>query len=178
MAAAATIRGSAAAAALPDGCSLLPPAACLQARLVGRRCACRSRSPARSPRSPCYPDSLLEVDGELGGVEDAAQVEQEAAVVDAAEDGRARGAEARGDALGAHLRVLDRERAARERDGGRGSAPDLALGRDERDAVALAEPAPEQGRGGASHRLQLGERAREPAQDGKGGRQVGALAIE
>src|SRR5438552_14589991 len=44
-----------------------------------------------------YPDSLLEVDGELGGVEDAAQVEQEAAVVDAAEDGRARGAEARGD---------------------------------------------------------------------------------
>src|SRR5205809_7056838 len=97
-------------------------------------CERRARSPARSPRSPCYPDSLLEVDGELGGVEDAAQVEQEAAVVDAAEDGRARGAEARGDALGAHLRVLDRERAARERDGGHGSAPDLALGRDEPDA--------------------------------------------
>src|SRR5213082_2822674 len=117
-----TIRGSAAAAALPDGCSLLPPAATNSRRasraphLVGRRCASRSRSPARSPRSPCYPDSLLEVDGELGGVEYAAQVEQEAAVVDAAEDGRARGAEARGDALGAHLRVLDRERAARERD--------------------------------------------------------------
>src|SRR5207247_2468808 len=141
-----TIRGSAAAAALPDGCSLRPPAASNSRRasraphLVGRRCACRSRSPARSPRSPCYPDSLLEVDGELGGVEDAAQVEQEAAVVDAAEDGRARGAEARGDALGAHLRVLDRERAAREREGGHGAAPDLALGRHERDAVALAEP--------------------------------------
>src|SRR5881296_2553493 len=56
---------------------------------------------------------MSEVDGELGGVEDAAQVEQEAAVVDAAEDGRARGAEARGDALGAHLRVLDRRRASR-----------------------------------------------------------------
>src|SRR5207248_660207 len=83
--------------------------------------------------------------------EDAAQVEQEAAVVDAAEDGRARGAEARGDALGAHLRVLDRERAAREREGGHGAAPDLALGRHERDAVALAEPAREQGRGGAPH---------------------------
>src|SRR5437016_218537 len=41
-----TIRG------LRAACSLLPPAACLQARLVGRRCACRSRSPARSPRSP------------------------------------------------------------------------------------------------------------------------------
>jgi len=25
------------------------------ARLVGRRCACRSRSPARSPRSPWLP---------------------------------------------------------------------------------------------------------------------------
>src|SRR5439155_1035718 len=37
---------------LRAACSLLPPAACLQARLVGRRCACRSRSPARSPRSP------------------------------------------------------------------------------------------------------------------------------
>src|SRR5437899_3551265 len=53
-----TIRGSAAAAALPDGCSLLPPAASNSRRasraphLVGRRCACRSRSPARSPRSP------------------------------------------------------------------------------------------------------------------------------
>src|SRR2546422_3622629 len=109
---------------------LAPPPAASNSRrasraphLVGRRCACRSRSPARSPRSPCYPDSLLEVDGELGGVEDAAQVEQEAAVVDAAEDGRARGAEVRGDALGAHLRVLDRERAARGRHGGGGPAP-------------------------------------------------------
>src|SRR5207244_12304637 len=44
-----TIRG------LRAACSLLPPAACLQARLVGRRCACRSRSPARSPRSPWLP---------------------------------------------------------------------------------------------------------------------------
>src|SRR5881409_4226262 len=93
---------------------------------------------------------MSELDGELGGVEDAAQVEQEAAVVDAAEDGRARGAEARGDALGAHLRVLDRQRAAREREGGHGTAPDLALGRDERDAVALAEQAREQRRGRAS----------------------------
>src|SRR6266705_4420916 len=56
-----TIRGSAAAAALPDGCSLLPPAATNPRRasraphLVGRRCACRSRSPARSPRSPRLP---------------------------------------------------------------------------------------------------------------------------
>src|SRR5437870_9016684 len=41
------IRGSAAVAALPNGCSLLPPAA--------HRCACRSRSPARSPRSPPLP---------------------------------------------------------------------------------------------------------------------------
>src|SRR5438034_11316577 len=33
---------------------LLAPPSCgvPQARLVGRRCACRSRSPARSPRSP------------------------------------------------------------------------------------------------------------------------------
>src|SRR5436190_13433293 len=113
---------------------------------------------------------MSELDVELGGVEDAAQIEQEAAVVDAAQDGRARGAEAGGDALGAHLGVLDRERAAREREGGHGAAPDLALGRHERDAVALAEPAREQGRGGTSHRLQLGERAREPAQRGKGGR--------
>src|SRR5205814_8135361 len=56
-----TIRGSAATAALPDGCSLLPPAATNPRRasraphLVGRRCACRSRSPARSPRSPWLP---------------------------------------------------------------------------------------------------------------------------
>src|SRR5882724_9590844 len=41
-----TIRGSAAAAALPEGCSLLPPAA------TNSRCASRSRSPARSLRSP------------------------------------------------------------------------------------------------------------------------------
>jgi len=41
-----TIRG------LRATCSLLLRAACLQARLLGRRCACRSRSPARSPRSP------------------------------------------------------------------------------------------------------------------------------
>src|SRR5213080_5411419 len=53
-----TIRGSAAVAALPNGCSLLPPAATNSRRasraphLGGRRCACRSRSPARSPRSP------------------------------------------------------------------------------------------------------------------------------
>src|SRR5438094_432359 len=53
-----TIRGSAAGAALPNGCSLLPPAATNSRRasraphLVGRRCASRSRSPARSPRSP------------------------------------------------------------------------------------------------------------------------------
>src|SRR5882724_44691 len=53
-----TIRGSAAAAALPEGCSLLPPAATNSRRappappLVGRRCASRSRSPARSLRSP------------------------------------------------------------------------------------------------------------------------------
>src|SRR5881397_2980774 len=87
---------------------------------------------------------MSEVDGELGGVEDAAQIEQEAAVVDAAQDGRARGAEAGGDALGAHLRVLEREH----------------------------------GRGGAAHRFQLGERAREPAQYGQRARQVGALAIE
>src|SRR5437667_11970600 len=109
---------------------------------------------------------VAEGDGALGGVEDAAQVEQEAAVVDAAQDGRARGAEAGGDALGAHLRVLDRERAARERDGGHGAAPDLALGGHERDAVALAEPPREHGRGRAAHRLQLGERSREPAQPG------------
>src|SRR6058998_3730701 len=109
---------------------------------------------------------MSEVDGELGGVEDAAQIEQEAAVVDAAQDGRARGAEAGGDALGAHLRVLDRERAARERDGGHRSAPDLALRRHERDAIALAEPPREHGRGSAAHHLQLGERAREPAQYG------------
>src|SRR5438874_7304018 len=56
-----TIRGSAAGAALPNGCSLLPPAATNPRRasraphLVGRRCACRSRSPARSPRSPRLP---------------------------------------------------------------------------------------------------------------------------
>src|SRR2546427_2565544 len=55
------MRGSAAAAALPNGCSLLPPAATNPRRasraphLVGRRCACRSRSPARSPRSPPLP---------------------------------------------------------------------------------------------------------------------------
>src|SRR5439155_22240856 len=61
---------------------------------------------------------MSEVDGELGGVEDAAQVEQEAAVVDAAQDGRPRGAEAGGDPLGAHLRVLDPERAARRPGGG------------------------------------------------------------
>src|SRR2546422_364117 len=50
--------GSAAIAALPDGCSLLPPAATNARRasraphLVGRRCASCPRSPARSPRSP------------------------------------------------------------------------------------------------------------------------------
>src|SRR5207247_8285305 len=44
------IRGSAAVAALPNDCSLLPPAAINSRRasraphLVGRRCACRSRS--------------------------------------------------------------------------------------------------------------------------------------
>src|SRR2546427_2460170 len=57
-----TIRG------LRAACSLLPPAACLQPRLVGRRCACRSRSPARSPRSPWSlgqtPDEPVAVDGE------------------------------------------------------------------------------------------------------------------
>src|SRR5207245_8391173 len=96
------------------------------------------------PRSMCRAVPMMsgmsEVDGELGGVEDTAQIEQEAAVVDASQDGRARGAEAGGDALGAHLRVLDRERAAREREGGDGPAPDLALRRHERDAIALAEP--------------------------------------
>src|SRR2546427_11681682 len=62
-----------------SGCSLLPPAAPNTRRasraphLVGRRCASRSRSPARSPRSPCYPDALLarcgaaaDLDAELG----------------------------------------------------------------------------------------------------------------
>src|SRR5207245_3972449 len=58
--------GSAAAAALPDGCSLLPPAATNSRRasraphLVGRRCACRSRSPARSLRSPWLPGQTPE----------------------------------------------------------------------------------------------------------------------
>ena len=47
----------------------------------------------------------VEVDQQVVGVEDAAQVEQEAPVVDAAEDRRARGAEARGDRLGAERRV-------------------------------------------------------------------------
>src|SRR5436190_6612041 len=60
-----TIRGSAAGAALPNGCSLLPPAATNTRRasraphLVGRRCACRSRSRLVRLARHHYPDGLL-----------------------------------------------------------------------------------------------------------------------
>src|SRR5690242_21866867 len=100
---------------------------------------------------------MSEVDVELAGSEDAAQVKQEAAVVDAAEDGRARAAKAGRDVLGAHLGVLDRERAARERDGGNGAAPHLALRGHHGDAVSRAQP-PGQRRGGrVTDRLQLAQ---------------------
>src|SRR5213595_519644 len=46
MAAAANDPGAASGVLAPPSCGVP------QARLVGRRCACRSRSPARSPRSP------------------------------------------------------------------------------------------------------------------------------
>src|SRR5260370_15559263 len=84
---------------------------------------------------------MSEVDVELGGSEDAAQVEQEAALVDAAEDGRARAAEAGRDALGAHPGVLDRERTAGKRGGGDGAAPPLALPPPDGGAITPAPPA-------------------------------------
>src|SRR6266849_9149433 len=100
---------------------------------------------------------MSEVDVELGGSEDATQVEQEAALVDAAEDGRARAAEAGRDALGAHPGVLDRERTAGERDGGDGAAPHLALRRHHGDAIPLAQPPRQRGRRRTADLLQLGQ---------------------
>src|SRR3989337_2930846 len=70
--------------------------------------------------------SAVEVDGQVGGVEDAAEIEAKATGVDAADDRGMRGAEAGRDLFGGDRGVLDGERAALERDRRCRAAPHLA----------------------------------------------------
>src|SRR5438876_12210612 len=126
-----TIRG------LRAACSLLPPAACLQARLVGRRCACRSRSPARSPRSPWLPGQTPRSPWALLGAEDAGGEEERVRVADGA---------------GPHLplaRRLDRAHRDRLADGRRRVGRRVVAGVAESGLELVARPEPRRG-----HRLQ------------------------
>ena len=126
-------------------------------RVLSRECPHERGLPvvdvARGADDDGHPRSVGEVDGELDRVRDRAQVEQEAPVVDAADDGRRRRPEARRDALRRELRMVDRERAALERGRRRRAAPHLALGRDDLDPVAVAETRPDDRRRGARHGL-------------------------
>src|SRR5262245_28925092 len=101
----------------------------------------------------------VELDGELGRVADAAQVEEEAPVVHASHDRRPCPAEPRRDVLGTDTRMTHGERSAGKLDPRCGAATDLARRRYHLDGVFRPESGAQDDRGRAADAFELRERA-------------------